>query len=337
MALYIPANIAYQLGENFLASFLPEISTRQTMGRVSGIGWSMGYLGALMLLALTFGIMLVFGLEETSSWRPLFVFAGLWFVVMMIPTALFLHEKKRAERDSLTGHIAMEGFRRLGGTVKRAKEYRHLARFLIAFLIYGFGVQVVIFFSTPIAEGFGIEGRRLVLFVAQITVVAGITAMLVSRFQDNLGHRRTVEIFVIIWAVNAIGLAVLAYVRASSGAGEGSLPTWPVWLVGNGLGIGLGGIGTSSRTMVGVFTPAHRTAEFFGLWGLTYKLAGCIGVLSFGVMRDAMGPVWALGLLASFFVVGFLILLSVDEREGMRTAAAVERAHEAGRQSSASC
>ena len=328
IALYIPANVAYQLGENFLASFLPEITTRKTMGRVSGFGWSMGYLGALVLLALTFVLMEVFGLQEKSSWRPLFVFAGVWFLVMMTPTALFLHEKKRPERATVSRGIATEGFRRLASTVRRAGEFRHLARFLVSFLVYGFGVQVVIFFATPIAEGFGIVGTGLVLFVAQITVVAGITAMVVSRFQDRIGHRRTVEIFLLIWAVNAIGLAFLALVRASGGGEDAGVPTWPIWVVGNGLGIGLGGIGTSSRTMVGVFTPAHRTAEFFGLWGLTYKLAGLIGVLSFGVMRDAMGPVWALALLASFFIAGFVILMTVNEGEGIRAAEEAERVYE---------
>ena len=75
MALYIPANVAYQLGENFLASFLPEIATRENIGRVSGFGWSMGYLGALVLLGLTFAIMSLFGIaDDKTMWRPLFVF-----------------------------------------------------------------------------------------------------------------------------------------------------------------------------------------------------------------------------------------------------------------------
>jgi len=327
MAIYIPANVAYQLGENFLASFLPEIATRENMGRVSGFGWSMGYLGALVLLGLTFAIMLIFNIaDDKASWRGLFVFAGIWFLLMMVPTALFLHEKKSAERTELTRTIVGEAFHRLAVTLKQAKEFRHFARFLLAFLVFGFGVQVVIFFSTIIAGSFGFEGVRLVIFVGQITVVAGITAMFVSVYQDRVGHRKTVEIFLLIWAANAIGLALLAWLQASRGP-DGQVAAWPIWLIGNGLGIGLGGIGTASRSIVGVFTPAHRTAEFFGLWGLTYKLAGCIGVLSFGVMRDALGPVWALGLLASFFIAGFLILLSVNEEEGMRAAIDAERAH----------
>lgn len=328
MALYIPANVAYQLGENFLASFLPEIATRENMGRVSGFGWSMGYLGALVLLVLTFLGMLALGVaDEKAGWRPFFVFAGVWFFVMMIPTALFLHEKKRAEPIEVSRTLVGEGFHRLGQTIRHAKDFRHLARFLLAFLVYGFGVQVVIAFSSVIASDFGFDGSKLVLFVAQITVVAGITAVIVSAFQDRVGHRRTVEIFLVIWAINAIGLAFLAWLQASRTIGdvEGAVASWPIWIIGNGLGIGLGGIGTASRTIVGVFTPTHRTAEFFGLWGLTYKLAGCIGVLSFGVMRDAMGPVWALGLLASFFIVGFVILLSVDEKDGVRAAEEAER------------
>ncbi len=327
MALYIPANFCYQLGENFLASFLPEIATRERMGRISGLGWAMGYTGALILLALTGAWMSFANMQGPADWRPLFIFAGLWFLLVMIPTALYLPERAHPDPRLAGQNVFIEAARRLSETLQHARRFRHLARFFLAFLVYGFGVQVVIFFSSPIAKEFGIEGAKLVLFLLQLTVVAGITAIATSAFQDRLGHKRTVRFFLIVWTINALGLAAMANYAQAHGAA--ALPQWPIWIIGNGMGIGLGGIGTASRALVGAFTPAHRTAEFFGLWGVTYKLAGCIGVLSFGVAKDTLGSTAALLLLAGFFITGFLILTTVSQTEGV---AAAKREEEEWRQ-----
>lgn len=330
MALYIPANVLYALGENFLAAFLPEISERRTIGRVSGFGWSMGYIGALLLLAICAVTMGITGRTDAEQWRPFLVFAGIWFVAMAIPTLLFLGERAQCQQTP-EGHTLLRvGFERLAQTARAATQFGHLLRFLIAFLVYGFGVQVIIFFASPIAEAFGFTGTRLVFFVLILTVVAGVAAVMTTFVQDRLGHRRTVFVFLGVWTVNAVGLAIMAWFKARATANGTVLPEWPVWIVGAGLGLGLGGIGTSSRALVGAFTPAHRTAEFFGLWGLTYKLAGALGVLFFGVVRSAMGEVASLVLLASFFIIGFCILLTVNERHGVQAADEEERRHGRG-------
>jgi len=102
-------------------------------------------------------------------------------------------------------------------------------------------------------------------------------------------------------------------------------PQWIFWVIGNGIGIGLGGIGTSSRVIVGMFAPKHRTAEFFGLWGMTYKLAGAIGVLAFGQIKAWVGDASALGLLTAFFVLGFVLMLRVNVLSGIRDARRADR------------
>ncbi len=329
MLMYIPANVAYQLGENFLAAFLPEIAKREQIGRVSGLGWAMGYVGALLLLIIVIASMAVLGLDQIEQWRPYFVLAGLWFIVMALPTVLFLHEKARPDRQPGPANPIREGLTRVAHTLKQAREFSQLGRFLLAFLIYGFGVQVVIFFAAPIMGDFGFEGQDMVVYVAVLTIFAGITAIATSRFQDRLGHQRTIVIFLVVWTLNALALAYLADLKAHA-TNPTQFPRWPLQLIGVGFGIGLGGIGTASRAMVGAFTPQHRTAEFFGLWGLTYKLAGCLGVLSFGVCKDLLGDIAALLTLASFFVVGFLVLLTVDQGRGVAAAEASEEAHERG-------
>ncbi len=318
--LYIPANVCFAIGENFLASFLPEIAGRREMGRVSAIGWTMGYVGALALLGLTAALMAVFAWGDPERWRPLFVFAGLWFLVMATPTALLLRE--RARRRPIPGSIVAASFGRLAETVRHAARYGQLLRFLAVFFVYSMGVQSMIFFAAIIANGFGYEGVRLSLFLLPVTIFAGVGAYATGPMQRTLGYRRAVHAHLAVWALTGLGLVVLALTR-ESGAGQ-----WLLWIVGCLMGLALGGIGTASRAMVGVLTPAHKTAEFFGLWGLAYKLAGVVGVVAFGAVKG-LSEVGAYGLLVGVFAAGFLGLFVVDEGAGTRAAEEAEAAHAA--------
>lgn len=316
--LYIPANLCFQLGENFLASFLPTISTPRTIGRVSAIGWTMGYVGALLLLIITAIVMKAFGLGDTASWRPLFVFAAAWFLIGMVPSIAFLRDDQPVEHGR-AGNPLAEGARRFASTIRHASRYRQLLIFLVAFLFYAFGVQTVVAFASIIAADFGFQQVQLVLFMLQITITAGIASFATAFFQDRIGAKATILIYLGVWIVSTLALLGVELMPDA--------PSWSLWVIGNGIGFGLGGIGTSSRAMVGRCTPRHRAAEFFGLWGMTYKLAGAIGVASFGAVKAALGDASALALLASFFFVGAIIVLFVSERAGVYAARLAEREH----------
>ena len=325
--LYIPANFMYQIGENALASFLTDVATSRNIGRVSAIGWTMGYVGALCLLALTFAAMILFGLKPVASWRPFFLFAGLWFLIGMIPSAMILKEHKRPI-VRLKENVIADAFSRMGETVKHAAQYRQLTLFLIAFFVYAFGIQTVIAFASILARKFGFADTQLVLFVAQITLTAGIASAGTSYFQDRIGAKKTIQIYLAVWIVSTGALALLSWLTENLQLWQimlFGLNSWPLWMIGNGIGFGLGGTGTASRAMVARFTPRHKSAEFFGLWAVSFKLAAAIGVLSFGLVKSGLGDTWALVLLAGFFVVGFILLLPVNETRGVRAAQRASR------------
>jgi len=157
------------------------------------------------------------------------------------------------------------------------------------------------------------------VLVTRITRGAGVAAAITSTFQDRIGGRATVLAYLGVWIASAAGLLLIKLIWPSGG------PQWPVWVIGNGLGFALGGVGTASRALVARFTPRHRTAEFFGLWGMTYKFAGAVGVLSFGAVARVFGDAASLGLLLSFFVAGALLVARVDETAGMLAARRAER------------
>ena len=322
---YVPANILFNLGENFLASFLPEISSRETMGRISAFGWTLGYVGSLVLLLIMMVFFKVSSLPDMMKFRILFFFAGVWFAAMMIPTILYLREKRKPDERPAVNPVR-EALGRLAKTLHEATRFRDFARLLGSFFIYAMGVQTIIFFASLIArDDFEFELPFLVVFYTVITVFAGASAYLTGALQDRIGHKVTLSIFLSIWIVATVGLALVTYLRSQN---PDSFPSWPLWLEGITIGLGLGGIGTTTRAAFGVMTPTHRTAEFFSLWGTSYKLAGVVGLPIFGAIRSWVGSVPSLIILAGFFLVGgFLVMKFVDMTRGSRAAIQAEEEH----------
>ncbi len=313
--LYIPANFFFNIGENFLASFLPQLARREEFGRVSGFSWGVAYCSALVMLVATAGVMMQLHLTKPEQWRPFFIAAGVWFFLFTLPTMLVLREH---ETPPQPGNLLAMGFSRLANSARASRRHRDLLTLLLASFFYGGAMSVVVSFASIIAKDFGFEGSALVGFIAVITV-SGILGTLVPTFlQDRLGHKRMTLALLVLWLGTIGYLAWIAHRAATLPAGA-SPPHWPVWLAGNLLGFGLGSLGTANRAFVGVMTPPSRSAEFFGLWGLVFKLAAVL-VIPFGIAKDRFGMTASLVVLGGMVLAGLLVTLLVDERRGMEAA-----------------
>jgi MFS transporter, UMF1 family len=315
--LYVPANFMFSIGENFLASFLPNLSAREDFGRVSGFSWAVAYFAALLLLAITAVSMLAFGVEKPVHWRPFFVFAGVWFFLFALPTLLWLREEPAAV-PALKGSAWSAGFERLAASARDVTRFRDVATLLLASLFYGAGMNVIIMFASILAKEFGFEDVQLVLFVAVITVSGILGTLFPTFFQDRIGHKRTTLILLAVWVVTTLGLALFAW-RRSVAPDPAAFPTWPLWLFGNLIGVGLGALGSANRAFVGYMTPNRRSAEFFGIWGLIFKLAAVV-TIPFGYVKDVWGTTFALLVLLGFIVVGAALTVVVDEHRGVLAA-----------------
>lgn len=319
--LYIPANFLFSIGENFLASFLPGLAKQDQMGRVSGFSWACAYSAALVLLVLTAAAMLACGLKETESWRPFFVFAGLWFVAFTVPTALWLKEPHPEAAPRAGRGVLRTGFVRLAASIRETGKRRDLAILLGASLFFGTGMNVVVFFASKLAGEYGFSQVDLVVFVGVITVSGIIGTVLPTLLQDRIGHRRTTILLLVLWIATTAAFAAYAWLHdahAASGA-AGDYPRWPLWLIGNLLGFGLGSLGSANRAFVGFLAPPDREAETFGMWGLVWKLSA-IMTYPFAWVKDTVGTPQALVLLGGFLVVGLALVLAIDEKRGATAA-----------------
>lgn len=315
--LFVLANVMFMGGENFLAAFLPEVATRETMSRVSAIGWTMGYIGAMLVLPIA-GVMIVAMNQSDAAFRVVFVFAGLWFLAGALPTMLILKEKKKPEALPTGATVATIGFIRLSETARHLPHYRELMKFLVAFFVYSCGMSTIIAFSGELAFQYLGAGAIFLGFCWVLSLVAGLGSASTGFWQRRFGQRGVVGLSLAIWIATALGAAFMP--PAGSGA-----PTWPIWIVGVGVGFGLGLTGNASRALVGVFTPAHKTAEFFGMWGLAYKLASVIGPPLYGEMFARFGQGAAMGVVAGFFAAGLALLGLVSVSAGREAAEKAER------------
>lgn len=329
MVLYIAANALYSLGENFAASFIPELTQREHFGRVSGTAWACGYVAALVLLVLTAGSMKLLGTTSTSQWRPYFLMAGLWFAALMLPTLRVLRERPAPPLKpwSQRPNLVREGFRRLWHSVRQVRQFRDLTTLLVAFFFYGMAMNVVISFAGFIVLDFHFDQVLLVGFVAVLTAAGIIGTLLPTFVQDRFGHRLTCLVLLALWIGTIVALAFYAH-RWETAADKEAVPRWPLWVLGSLLGLGLGSLGSANRAFVGYLTPVHRSAEFFGIWGMVYRL-GAIGTIPFAWVKAEMGMTASLAVLAGFVLVGLLLTLLVKEQRGAAAARAADAEAEA--------
>jgi UMF1 family MFS transporter len=310
---FIVANIGFAEGNVFYNAFLPEISNDQNIGRVSGLGWALGYIGGGTLLAINL-IMLEYpewiGFSKGSfTVQDCFLSVALWWLIFSIPTFLFLHERVE-KRSASRGNYFVEGYRRLRQTFSRIKTFRELTKFLVAFLIYNDGIETVIVMASIFgADVLGMETGEIILFFLMIQGVAFIGSLIFGVLADAIGNKRTVMISLGIWSL----IVLWAY-----GLGIVWAPKTEYWILGALAALVMGGSQAASRSLQGIFTPDANSAEFFAFFGVSGKFASIFGPLIYGVLIAITGSVRS-GILSVllFFVVGMAILWTVDEKKGM--------------------
>ena len=291
--LVIVAYAAFSFGENFCASFLSELSTPANCGRISGYGWSFGYLGGLGALGLA---MLVLSVSPDGvQW--VFVVTALFMVAATLPVLLLLRERKQPE-----SHVArwwQLGWESVLRAARDLPQHRDLLRFFWAFLLYMSGLGAVVAFAAIYSvEVLGFTtGENLVLF-ASLQISSALGALAFGWWQDRAGSVNMLTAALLLWCLVAVG----AYFCQTKEM---------FFLVGNVAGLAIGSCQAGSRAVVSLLSPRERAAEFFGFWGVFGKLAAVVGPLFMGVLADLFDLRVAVLSTLVFFVGGLLVLRTV--------------------------
>lgn len=311
---FMVANIGFAGGNVYYNAFLPEISTGQNIGRISGFGWALGYIGGGALLAINL-IMLKYSdrigfPDGTFTVQDCFLSVAVWWAVFSLPTFLFLKERATKSDSPLQKSYFREGYRRLQHTFGRIKTFRELTKFLVAFLIYNDGIETVIVMASIFgAEVLGMETGEIILFFLMIQGIAFFGSLLFGFLADGIGNKKTVMISLGIWSLIVIWAFRLGIFWD---------PKTEYWVLGALAGIVMGGSQAASRSLQGIFTPDANSAEFFGFFAVSGKFASVFGPLIYGILIAITKSVQS-GILSVlfFFIVGMAILWTVDEKKGM--------------------
>lgn len=313
-ALIVFSNVFFGTGENIVAAFLPELARGEAMGKVSAWGWSLGYIGGLITLALCLAYVVwarSHGQTE-AQFVPvtMLITAG---VFALASSMTFLLLKERARPQQARQGVPLQALVRVGQTLRHAAQFKDLLRFLICIVLYQSGVQTVIALAAIYAqEAMNFTTQDTIVLVLLVNVTASLGAFAFGQLQDRLGHRRTLALTLLGWCL----MVLIAYATTERSG---------FWVAANIAGLCLGASQSAGRALVGYLTPADRHAEFFGLWGLAVKLASILGPLTYGAVTWFTGNDHRSAMLITgiFFVLGLLVLTGVDPERGRRTAISV--------------
>ncbi|WP_108651838.1 MFS transporter [Dongshaea marina] len=317
MTLVILANVMFASGENLIAAFLPEICDKKMMGKVSGYGWGLGYFGGLLTLGICLGYIAwaeQHGLTAEQFVPGCMLIVALLFALSVIPTFLWLRERAQPSPGHIGVSLFMESLGRLRQTLHEAAHFKDLFRFLITLVIYQCGISTVIVLAAIYAqEVVGLNSQEIIILIMVVNVTAAIGAFFFGFIQDRLGSVRTLSITLLLWC-----LAVLIIYLSKQAIA--------VWVAGNLIGLAMGASQSAGRALIGLFTPVSRTAEFFGLWGASARLAAIIGPLSYGFINYMTDGDHQLSILSTllFFMLGLVLLFTINEKRGMEAAKSAE-------------
>ncbi len=300
---FVIANAAYQAGLQFYDALLPEVSTEENRGRISGIGVGIGYLGSFIAV----GMGMIFG---TGDKPFLFTAIALTFLLFAIPCFLFVKERENPNPRPIFG-LAMikESTAETIRTLRSGNEYPGLIRFLVGRVFYTDAINTVItvmtLYTINVAVASGLsdtEGEatalRIMMAAISFAVIGGFAW---GRMVDRIGPKRTLDRVLWLW--------VATFLSAAS-VGLLTLPVESLYVVATMAGIALGGTWSADRPLMLRLTPPERIGEFYGLYGMVGRFSAITGPLIWALVTSVciraldMSPARAQG-------VGVLVLLSL--------------------------
>jgi UMF1 family MFS transporter len=312
LTLFVIADISFESGNVLYNAFLPTIASPERIGRVSGYGWGLGYAGGLVCMGLALAGFVRpqgpwFGLSTTDGFnvRATNFLVAAWFLVFSIPLFLFVPERR------LTG-VRVDpraALRELARTMRTIRQYGEIVKFLIARLVFNDGLVTVFAFGGIYAAGtFGMSLSEVILFGVALNVTSGLGAVVFGFVDDKIGGKKTILITLV-----ALSLATLLAVWA---------PTrlW-FWIAGLLIGVFVGPNQSASRSLMARFVPDRHQAEFFGFFAFSGKATSFLGPVLLGTMTQVFDSQRAgVATVIAFFVVGGVLLATVDERRGVAAA-----------------
>ncbi len=309
------SNFCFAAGVTLNSAFLPELARQEALGKVSGWGWSFGYLGGLLALGLGLGYVQwaqAHGHTAVQFVPVTMLITAAVFALAAAPMFLMVRERAVPRTDVSVSSFVAESAQRMWHTLKNIRAYRDFGWLMVCGFFYQGGIAVVIALAAIYAQQvMSFSMAQTMLLILLVNVTAAIGAFLFGYVQDALGHRATLAITIAGWIA-----MVLTVVLSTGSVG--------FWIAANIAGVCMGSSQSAGRAMVGLFAPASRLAEFYALWNAAVWLSGVFGPVTYGLVTWMTDNNHRLAILVTgmYFVIGLLVLALVNVERGRLAAKA---------------
>lgn len=302
------ACIGYWSSIVFYNSYLPEIAAPEDRDRISARGFSMGYIGSVILQILSLILIMrgdLFGIDGGQGSRISFLMVGIWWLGFGNWSLAKLPKTPPSERPA-AGHLLLHGYQELGKVWSQLKEMSVLKRFLGSYFFYNMGVQTVML-SAPLyaSSELDIPQGNLIIAILLIQLVAIVGAFLISRLSERIGNIPAIMSCVVFWIL----LCLFGYQLPTGNANM-------FYILAVMVGFVMGGIQALSRSTYSKLMPATKdTASFFSFFDVSEKIGIVIGLFLFGSLTEWTGSqrVSVLSCMI-FFVIGLILLFFTYKR-----------------------
>lgn len=315
LALYAMGLIGFWGSLVFYNSYLPDIAFPEQHDAISAKGYSLGYIGSVLLLVICLAMILgyeTFGFEDEGfPTRLSFVLTGIWWIAFSQYTYAYLPQGNKAQ-GKLTGAVLLNGFNELRGIWHSMQSQLRLKKYLIAFFVYSMAVQTVMLAAAYFGEQeleWGSDSERttgLIVSILLIQLVAVLGAVLTSRLSRKVGNIKALIVINIIWIV----ICAWAYFVYTP---------FQFYITAGFVGLVMGGIQSLSRSTYAKFLPeTEDTTSYFSFYDVAEKIGIIIGMFLYGFIEEITGSMrFSIVFLILFFVAGVFLLLRVPKERSV--------------------
>ena len=295
LILGLLANFFYHAGLDVYDAMLIDISTQKNIGRVSGIGIGIGYIGTILAIFVSFIIGRFYDLESIEGIRIIFIIVAILFLSISMITFLFYKEPFQKKKKIKLKHIPL-AFKRVISSIKEIKKFKYLWIFLLASFLYSDAANTAIIFLYLYGrDQIGLTVQQFLPLYLVMALVAMIGAFIFGKITDTVGHKKTLMFLLFGW----IAIISIMYFKT----------TYATFLLTGILGGAfLGGTWTVTRPLLVSLAPKQKISELFGYQGLTEKFGGMIGPVIFGAVASLFGFRQALLIIIGLFILGAITL-----------------------------
>lgn len=324
---FIMASVGYAGALVFYNAFLPEIATSDRFDEISARGFSLGYIGSVILLIISLiniqKVEWFFDLDTyaqeliavdaslsgidaekmavvyytTFATRLSFLLVGVWWVVFAQIAFYFLKDEPTGNK--ITASTLGKGFQELKKVWERIKHMGTTKGFLLSFFFYSMGVQTVMVLAPLFGEKeIHLETANMIMTVLILQIIAVPGAYIFAQVSKYKGNKTAILIMLFMW----IMICISAYFTRTD---------MQFYVLAAGVGLIMGGIQSLSRSTYSKLIPedSHDTASFFSFYDVTEKVAIVIGTFSFGLITEMTSMRDSAIALSVYFLIGIVVLM----------------------------